>query len=58
VDTRVAYAFRTFPPFGDWPEGRSSAEWPESMALELGDRVSESWFSFQMMAAVMLWSEG
>ena len=40
----MMYAYRTFPPFGAWQDGNSSAEWHEGTALELGDRVSEHWF--------------
>ncbi len=45
------YAFRTFPPFGPWRKGTSSAEWHEATALELGERVSEHLFMEMMWHA-------
>ncbi len=49
------YAFRTFNPFGTWDKGTSSAEWSESLALEVGDRVSEHEFMEQMWQAWALY---
>jgi len=49
-----AYAFRTFPAFGVW-DGVSSAEWSESVALELGERVAEYEFD-QLMTS--MWPGG
>ena len=49
------YAFRTFVPWNNlWTGGVSSAEWPEGVALELGDRVSEHWFFEKMYEAYAL----
>ena len=50
------YAFRAWsPPFDPRNDGTkmdtSSAEWPEDMALELGDRVSEHYFFEAMFYA-------
>jgi hypothetical protein len=55
---RQLYAWRAWSPPLDIPGyfqtiDTSSAEWPEDLALELGDRVSEAWFSELMYEALM-----